>query len=145
MVFCLLNNIYISVSIFQASDQPFSINAEAMDKRIEARIDGELLYLNGATFLSSATMNKTVTLSCVHILLDYRSNHLKRKGSWINWKTFFFFFFFQVVEWNSYLHWRKCKIHSWTWGGLPPLRSQATGWKGNCCTEKHDRSICFTQ
>lgn len=47
----------------QASDQPFSINAEDMDKRIDARIDGELLYLNGASFLSSATMNKTVSLS----------------------------------------------------------------------------------
>ncbi|KAE8100083.1 hypothetical protein FH972_018011 [Carpinus fangiana] len=46
-----------------ASDQPFYINAEDMDKRIEARIDGELLYLNGASFLSSAIMNKTVSLS----------------------------------------------------------------------------------
>lgn len=52
----------ISVEM-QASDQPFSINAEDMDKRIETRIDGELLYLNGASFLSSTTMNKTVTSS----------------------------------------------------------------------------------
>nr|POF21023.1 thermospermine synthase acaulis5 [Quercus suber] len=49
-----------------ASDQPFSINAEDIDKRIEARINGELLYLNGASFLSSATMNKTVTLSLLN-------------------------------------------------------------------------------
>ncbi|GLT71938.1 hypothetical protein SLA2020_439200 [Shorea laevis] len=49
-----------------ASDQPFSINAEDMDKRIEARIDSELLYLNGASFLSSATMNKTVALSLLN-------------------------------------------------------------------------------
>jgi thermospermine synthase len=49
--------------LIQASDQPFPINAEDMDQRIEARIDGELLYLNGASFLSSATMNKTVALS----------------------------------------------------------------------------------
>ncbi|XP_054819596.1 thermospermine synthase ACAULIS5-like [Prosopis cineraria] len=46
-----------------ASDHPFLIGAEEMDKRIEQRIDGELLYLNGATFHSSATMNKTVSQS----------------------------------------------------------------------------------
>ncbi|KAF5743163.1 thermospermine synthase ACAULIS5 [Tripterygium wilfordii] len=46
-----------------ASDQPFSINAEEIDSRIEGRIDGEILYLDGASFLSSATMNKTVSLS----------------------------------------------------------------------------------
>lgn len=44
----------------QASDQPLSICADEMDRRIEARIDGELLYLNGAWFHSSTTMNKTV-------------------------------------------------------------------------------------
>ncbi|CAJ1972900.1 unnamed protein product [Sphenostylis stenocarpa] len=43
-----------------ASDQPLSICAEEMDKRIATRIDGELLYLNGAWFHSSTTMNKTV-------------------------------------------------------------------------------------
>ncbi|KAG4953727.1 hypothetical protein JHK87_039321 [Glycine soja] len=43
-----------------ASDQPLSICANEMDRRIEARIDGELLYLNGAWFHSSTTMNKTV-------------------------------------------------------------------------------------
>ncbi|KAJ7966368.1 Thermospermine synthase [Quillaja saponaria] len=44
-----------------ASDQPFSINADEMDKRIQARLSGELFYLNGAWFLSSTTMNKTVS------------------------------------------------------------------------------------
>ncbi|KAI9106714.1 hypothetical protein K1719_022242 [Acacia pycnantha] len=44
-----------------ASDQPFLIGADEMDKRIEERIDGELLYLNGSWFQSSATMNKTVS------------------------------------------------------------------------------------
>lgn len=47
----------------QASDQPFSIDAEEIDRRIEERIEGELLYLNGAAFISSATLNKTVSLS----------------------------------------------------------------------------------
>ncbi|KAI4337179.1 hypothetical protein L6164_015626 [Bauhinia variegata] len=46
-----------------ASDQPFSIGAEKMDKRIQARIDGELLYLNGDWFQSSTIMNKTVSQS----------------------------------------------------------------------------------
>lgn len=47
----------------QASDQPFSINAEEIDNRIKSRINAELLYLNGASFLSSTTMNKAVYLS----------------------------------------------------------------------------------
>ncbi|XP_061374890.1 thermospermine synthase ACAULIS5-like [Gastrolobium bilobum] len=46
-----------------ASDQPLFIGAEEMDKRIEARIDGELLYLNGDWFQSSTTMNKTLSRS----------------------------------------------------------------------------------
>ncbi|KAL5559520.1 hypothetical protein UlMin_035731 [Ulmus minor] len=46
-----------------ASDQPFSVNAEEIDKRIKERIDGELLYLSGALFVSSTTLNKTVALS----------------------------------------------------------------------------------
>ncbi|KAL5850662.1 hypothetical protein ACOSQ4_008675 [Xanthoceras sorbifolium] len=49
-----------------ASDQPFSISAEELDNRIRDRINGELLYLNGASFLSSATMNKTVSLSLLN-------------------------------------------------------------------------------
>ncbi|MFQ6642775.1 hypothetical protein Gotur_017998 [Gossypium turneri] len=49
-----------------ASDQPFSIGAEEIDKRIAERVDGELLYLNGSSFLSSATMNKTVYLSLLN-------------------------------------------------------------------------------
>ncbi|OAY54149.1 thermospermine synthase ACAULIS5 [Manihot esculenta] len=49
-----------------ASDQPFSIDAVEIDRRIEERIEGELLYLNGAAFLSSATLNKTVSLSLLN-------------------------------------------------------------------------------
>ncbi|XP_044463584.1 thermospermine synthase ACAULIS5-like [Mangifera indica] len=49
-----------------ASDQPFSVKAEEIDWRIEDRINGELLYLNGASFLSSATMNKAVSLSLLN-------------------------------------------------------------------------------
>jgi len=60
-----------------ASDQPFSINAEDMDKRIEARIDGELLYLNGASFLSSAIMNKTVSLSLLNEMHVYTEENAR--------------------------------------------------------------------
>lgn len=49
-----------------ASDQPFCINADEIDKKIDKRIDGELLYLNGASFISSTTMNKSVSLSLLH-------------------------------------------------------------------------------
>ncbi|KAK6162025.1 hypothetical protein DH2020_001866 [Rehmannia glutinosa] len=53
-----LNNNGIFVT--QASDQPLRIEAGKMDKKIAERIDGELLYLNGASFVSSTILNKTV-------------------------------------------------------------------------------------
>ncbi|KAL3655764.1 amp-CoA ligase [Castilleja foliolosa] len=43
-----------------ASDQPLCIDAGKMDKKIADRIDGELLYLNGPTFVSSTILNKTI-------------------------------------------------------------------------------------
>lgn len=46
--------------IEQASDQPLCIDAGKMDMKIAERIEGELLYLNGATFVSSTILNKTV-------------------------------------------------------------------------------------
>ncbi|XP_042499169.1 thermospermine synthase ACAULIS5 [Macadamia integrifolia] len=46
-----------------ASDQPFVLDAKQIDCRIEERIDGELLYLNGTFFISSTTLNKCVHLS----------------------------------------------------------------------------------
>lgn len=44
-----------------ASDQPFSLDVGEIDKKIEGKIIGELLYLNGASLLSSTILNKTVT------------------------------------------------------------------------------------
>ncbi|XP_022858735.1 thermospermine synthase ACAULIS5-like [Olea europaea var. sylvestris] len=44
-----------------ASDQPLCIEAAKLDKKIAERIEGELLYLNGASFVSSTILNKTVT------------------------------------------------------------------------------------
>ncbi|KAL5071608.1 hypothetical protein RYX36_022495 [Vicia faba] len=46
-----------------ASDQPILIDAVEMDKRIETRINGKLLYLDGVWFHSSTIMNKTVSKS----------------------------------------------------------------------------------
>ncbi|PHU25146.1 Thermospermine synthase ACAULIS5 [Capsicum chinense] len=43
-----------------ASDQPFCLDAGKMDKKIAERIEGELLYLNGASFFSSTILNKTI-------------------------------------------------------------------------------------
>ncbi|KAF3617337.1 Thermospermine synthase ACAULIS5 [Capsicum annuum] len=44
-----------------ASDQPFCLDAGKMDNKIAERIEGELLYLNGASFFSSTILNKTIT------------------------------------------------------------------------------------
>ncbi|TKY74864.1 Thermospermine synthase ACAULIS5 [Spatholobus suberectus] len=46
-----------------ASDRPLFIGADEMDRRIKARINGELLYLTGPWFQASATMNKTLSRS----------------------------------------------------------------------------------
>ncbi|CAL5206223.1 unnamed protein product [Lathyrus oleraceus] len=46
-----------------ASDQPILIDAVEMDKRIDTRIHGKLLYLDGVWFHSSTIMNKTVSKS----------------------------------------------------------------------------------
>ncbi|KAF8401066.1 hypothetical protein HHK36_014369 [Tetracentron sinense] len=49
-----------------ASDQPFTLDVKEIDSRIEERINGELLYLNGASLLASTAMNKTVYLSLLN-------------------------------------------------------------------------------
>ncbi|MQL86858.1 hypothetical protein Taro_019395 [Colocasia esculenta] len=43
-----------------ASDQPFDLQASQIDRKIEERIEGELIYLNGESLISSTTMNKSV-------------------------------------------------------------------------------------
>ncbi|XP_027081244.1 thermospermine synthase ACAULIS5 [Coffea arabica] len=43
-----------------ASDQPFCLDAGKIDKKMAERIEGELLYLSGASFFSSTILNKTV-------------------------------------------------------------------------------------
>ncbi|XP_059297463.1 thermospermine synthase ACAULIS5-like isoform X1 [Lycium ferocissimum] len=46
-----------------ASDRPFCLDAGKIDKQIAKRIEGELLYLNGSSFISSTILNKTVALT----------------------------------------------------------------------------------
>ncbi|OIV97702.1 hypothetical protein TanjilG_12459 [Lupinus angustifolius] len=60
-----------------ASDQPLFIGAEEMDKRIEARINGELLYLDGNWFHSSTTMNKTLSRSLLNETLIYTEENAR--------------------------------------------------------------------
>lgn len=56
--------LYVSISCyvcnFKASDEPFVLNAQELDAKIKERIEGELIYLNGESFISSTTMNKIV-------------------------------------------------------------------------------------
>ncbi|KAE9603665.1 hypothetical protein Lal_00001608 [Lupinus albus] len=60
-----------------ASDQPLFIGAEEMDKRIEARINGELLYLDGNWFHSSTTMNKTLSQSLLNETVIYTEENAR--------------------------------------------------------------------
>ncbi|XP_019416460.1 PREDICTED: thermospermine synthase ACAULIS5-like [Lupinus angustifolius] len=66
-----------------ASDQPLFIGAEEMDKRIEARINGELFYLDGNWFHSSTTMNKTLSLSLLsetHVYTEENARFIPGHG-----------------------------------------------------------------
>ncbi|KAK6927236.1 hypothetical protein RJ641_005827 [Dillenia turbinata] len=60
-----------------ASDQPLFINPKEMDQRIEERIEGELLYLNGASFLSSSTLNKNLYQSLMNETHIYTEENAK--------------------------------------------------------------------
>ncbi|PKU73809.1 Thermospermine synthase ACAULIS5 [Dendrobium catenatum] len=51
-----------------ASDQPFELNAQLINERIGERINGELLYLNGESLVSSTIMNKSVHQSSLNLL-----------------------------------------------------------------------------
>ncbi|KAK9054850.1 hypothetical protein SSX86_025929 [Deinandra increscens subsp. villosa] len=46
-----------------ASDTPFCLEEEKMDKKIRETINGELLYLDGASFYSLTVLNKMVSSS----------------------------------------------------------------------------------
>ncbi|XP_057524659.1 thermospermine synthase ACAULIS5 [Amaranthus tricolor] len=66
-----------------ASDYPIIINPEDIDKKIQNRIDGELFYLNGASLLSSTTLNKTLSQSLMqetHVYTEENARFLYGHG-----------------------------------------------------------------
>ncbi|CAA2942098.1 thermospermine synthase ACAULIS5 [Olea europaea subsp. europaea] len=66
-----------------ASDQPLCIEAAKLDKKISERIDGELLYLNGASFVSSTILNKTITKTLkneTHIYTEDNARFIHGQG-----------------------------------------------------------------
>ncbi|KAF5185414.1 Polyamine aminopropyltransferase [Thalictrum thalictroides] len=66
-----------------ASDQPFVLEANQIDNRIEERVDGELLYLNGTTFLSATVMNKIVhqgLMNETHVYTEDDARFLRGHG-----------------------------------------------------------------
>ncbi|EOA28693.1 hypothetical protein CARUB_v10024919mg [Capsella rubella] len=46
-----------------ASDQELTFEVTEMDRKIEERVIGELLYLDASTFLSASTLNKTISIA----------------------------------------------------------------------------------
>ncbi|KNA25257.1 hypothetical protein SOVF_008130 [Spinacia oleracea] len=66
-----------------ASDHPILIDAKDLDKKIQDRIDGELLYLNGTSILSSTSLNKTLSQSLLqetHIYTEESARFLHGHG-----------------------------------------------------------------
>lgn len=46
-----------------ASDQEFEVEVSEIDRRIEERVTGDLMYLDASSFLSAASLNKTISLA----------------------------------------------------------------------------------
>ncbi|XXG81712.1 hypothetical protein AAC387_Pa09g2285 [Persea americana] len=70
-----------------ASDQPFDLNTKLIDSRIDERVDGELLYLNGASLLSSTIMNKSVYQSLLketHVYTEENARFIHGHGKAYN-------------------------------------------------------------
>ncbi|XP_038886734.1 thermospermine synthase ACAULIS5 isoform X2 [Benincasa hispida] len=66
-----------------ASDHPFCIKSEELDKRIEDRINGELLYLTGPSIVSSTILNKMVSLALLnetHIYTEATAKFIHGQG-----------------------------------------------------------------
>ncbi|KAL2487063.1 Thermospermine synthase ACAULIS5 [Abeliophyllum distichum] len=66
-----------------ASDQPLCFEAAKLDKKIAERIDGELLYLNGASFFSSTILNKTITKTLkneTHVYTEVNARFIHGQG-----------------------------------------------------------------
>ncbi|KAJ8448787.1 hypothetical protein Cgig2_011408 [Carnegiea gigantea] len=67
-----------------ASDNPITIiNAKEIDENIQDRINGELVYLNGATFLSSTILNKPLFQSLLqetHVYTEENARYVHGYG-----------------------------------------------------------------
>ncbi|KAG6516040.1 hypothetical protein ZIOFF_026487 [Zingiber officinale] len=66
-----------------ASDEPLVVDSRQIDERIGERINGELLYLNGESLVSSTTMNKSVYTSLLnetHIYTEENARFLYGHG-----------------------------------------------------------------
>ncbi|PQQ08902.1 thermospermine synthase ACAULIS5-like [Prunus yedoensis var. nudiflora] len=48
------------IFVTQASDEPLKLNIEQLNSRIQERIRGDLLYLDGASIVSSTVVNKMI-------------------------------------------------------------------------------------
>lgn len=57
-IWCLTTNICT-----QASDEPLKLDVEQLNNRIQERIRGDLLYLAGASIVSSTVVNKMICTS----------------------------------------------------------------------------------
>ncbi|XP_071697711.1 thermospermine synthase ACAULIS5 [Rutidosis leptorrhynchoides] len=66
-----------------ASDTPFCIEQEKMDKKIQETINGELLFLDGASFCSSTVLNKMVSSSLkneTHVYTEDNARFIHGQG-----------------------------------------------------------------
>ncbi|KAJ0618631.1 putative thermospermine synthase [Helianthus annuus] len=66
-----------------ASDSPFFIEEETMDKKIREMINGELLYLDGASFYSLTVLNKMVSSSLkneTHVYTEHNARFIHGQG-----------------------------------------------------------------
>ncbi|KAJ0031512.1 hypothetical protein Pint_13468 [Pistacia integerrima] len=71
------------IFVTQASDEPLKLDVEELEVRIRERIRGELLYLDGASIVSSTIMNKTLHTSLVnetHIYTEESSRFTHGRG-----------------------------------------------------------------
>ncbi|XP_010429628.1 PREDICTED: thermospermine synthase ACAULIS5-like [Camelina sativa] len=60
-----------------ASDKEFEFEVKEMDRKIEERVKGELLYLDASSFLSASTLNKTISLALEKETEVYSENNAK--------------------------------------------------------------------
>ncbi|KAI7738009.1 hypothetical protein M8C21_006636 [Ambrosia artemisiifolia] len=66
-----------------ASDSPFCIEEEKMDKKIRKTINGELMYLDGASFYSLTVLNKMVSSSLkneTHVYTEDNARFIHGQG-----------------------------------------------------------------